>query len=305
MHYFQKFNLVAIMSINLIPCGSVSASAETLEISEKLKAVGENLMTEKFDERARSRCDGDYELVSRAIEGKWVRSHIKCANQTYRLANSETVKTTSQPIPVAAPKLEQEIDFPRVTFAKLIFSIGMLPTCSGEQLDKGHVYCGEKYAAGLALGEDFGSILKLNHYNLHRAANAPEVNGNAIKWQKEELFATSATVSQQHKFLGMKIGTGLGYFGGILNQRQWIEYPFPQSDDTISKERGYAWGLATELSLERTFVDSAVGDFNVGLSASGLFPSSTSNPRIESKYWVLPSLEFTWVLGLQKRQRPT
>ncbi len=312
MKITTKIAINGLMGTILLLSSQVLAQEELIEITEKLKIVGPDLTSEDFEEKTRKHCLGGYDLVNRVIDKKRVRSHIRCKKVNLASSSNGTI-TPAEPAEPAEPAKSEvqsrnknpEVDTPRITFAKLRFSVGMLPACSGEHLEKGHLYCGEKYSAGFAVGDNFATVIKLNHYSLHRAAKSPEIDGNSVKWRKDEMFATSAIVAQQKELLGIRFGAGLGYFGGILNQRQWIEYPFPNSDATISKERGYAWGMAAEVTIEKTFVDSAIGDFNVGLSTNGLFPSSTSNPRVEAKYWILPSLELTWLIGIKKRQSPT
>lgn len=196
---------------------------------------------------------------------------------------------------------ETKPELPKETFAKLRPGIGMLPSCAGDNLVKGHLYCGEKYSFAVLMGPAFQTRLSVNHYSLHKAAAQPRFEGSATKWRKEEVNATSLMVSQGTNLLGFDLGFGLGFFGAMMTQREWIEYPFPQQDETLSKERGDGKGLALDIYLERNFAETALGSFNIGISATGLFPSTTSNPRIESKYWVLPALEFSWQIGLKKR----
>lgn len=262
----------------------------TFIISEKLEE-GSDVpgASAKFDFRARGMCSGDYQVVNKVIDKNKVKSTIRCLEYN-----------KSPPIPASQRFDVQPPATPKETFAKLRAGIGMLPTCSGATIGKGHMYCGEKYTAAFEVGPEFNTRVMLNHYSLHKAASKPKLEESATKWRKEELHATSLMVSQGKNILGFTLGFGLGYFGATLNQREWIEYPFPQDDDTIAKERGIAHGLAMELYLERNFADTGVGDFNVGLSTSGLFPSTTSNPRDESKYWVLPTLEFSWKIDLKK-----
>jgi len=280
MIFFINIIVTISMFIGTEQVHGATSDENTFVITEILGDDGkETTSSSKFNFRARGICRGDYELVKRETVQNAVKSTIRCID------SAEVIS------PHATPKK---------TFAKLRFGIGMLPSCSGEKIGKNHWYCGEKYTVAIAVGPEFNTLVKLNHYSLHKAASAPKLENEETKWRTEEMNATSLMVSQSKEFFGINMGVGLGYFGGLLTQREWIEYPFPRDDDTIHKERGLARGLAIEMYVEKRFAETSLGNFNLGIATSGLFPSSTSNPRVESTYWALPTLEISWEIDLKK-----